>query len=345
MKLYEITIKPISGFGTPLKGDTLCGHFCWQAAYDPSLLAGGLTHWIACYGERPFAVFSSAWPKFYKDKKGYYALKRPDLPPSVLFPNPSLDKKEQIRTRKENLKKKWLILKEGLYLSLKAATYWTDAELLKKTSLNVSAETRKIMERPVSAQFSITYDQQHNTINRLTMTTGEGMFAPFTESVISYYPVMELALFVLIDEEATDIEKIRTALERIGAFGFGQNASTGAGRFELAETEEIPIPRVKMPNACYALGPVVPAQDNNAFHEHFFTPFVRFGKHGDILATSGNPFKSPIIMADEGAVFRIRDNGVFDTPYIGRAVTNVSKSMKDTIQQGYSIYLPFHMEM
>jgi len=57
VKLYEITIRPVSGFGTPLKGDTLFGHFCWQAAYDASILNGGLNQWIACYAEKPCAVF------------------------------------------------------------------------------------------------------------------------------------------------------------------------------------------------------------------------------------------------------------------------------------------------
>ena len=57
MKLYEIIIKPESGFGTPLKGDTIFGHFCWQAVYNPDLLNGGFDKRIACYGQRPFAVF------------------------------------------------------------------------------------------------------------------------------------------------------------------------------------------------------------------------------------------------------------------------------------------------
>lgn len=40
MKLLEITIKPEAGFGAPLKGDTLFSQFCWQGAYDRSLLDG-----------------------------------------------------------------------------------------------------------------------------------------------------------------------------------------------------------------------------------------------------------------------------------------------------------------
>ena len=86
MKLYEITIKPVSGFGTPLKGDTLFGHVCWQAAYVAKILNGGLDKWIACYGEKPFAVFSTAWPKLCDKGKWFYAVKRPDVPLSRHFP-------------------------------------------------------------------------------------------------------------------------------------------------------------------------------------------------------------------------------------------------------------------
>ncbi|OEU64697.1 MAG: hypothetical protein BBJ57_08095 [Desulfobacterales bacterium PC51MH44] len=106
MKLYEIIIKPVSGFGTPLKGDTIFGHFCWQAAYDASLLNGGLDKWIACYRERPFAVFSSAWPKLVDNGKFFYAFKRPDLPLSFLFPPLSDDRKKVFEELKENKKKK-----------------------------------------------------------------------------------------------------------------------------------------------------------------------------------------------------------------------------------------------
>jgi len=56
VKLYEVIIKPESGFGTPLKGDTIFGHICWQTAYDKNLLEGGLDRWIDCYAERPFFV-------------------------------------------------------------------------------------------------------------------------------------------------------------------------------------------------------------------------------------------------------------------------------------------------
>ena len=346
MKLYEIIIKPVSGFGTPLKGDTIFGHFCWQAAYDVSLLTGGLDKWIACYGKRPFAVFSSAWPKLIDNGKFFYAFKRPDLPLSFLFPPSSDNRKEVFKELKKNKKKKWIKVNEDLSLMLDSVKYLTENDLIDFSKKQVTAETEKTMRGERHQKFYGDFIQQHNTINRLTMTTGEGRFAPFTETAVFYYPETELAVFVLIDEEATDIERVCAAMENIGNFGFGRDASTGCGRFCLAESTELPLPSAGFCNACYALSPTVPDLEKGDFSDQYFTPFVRFGKHGDVLATSKNPFKNPVLMADEGAVFIPKSRDVFQKPYIGRAVLNTSMIKEHTVvHQGYAPYLPFRLEM
>ena len=53
MNCYEIRLIPEAGFATPLKGDTVFGHFCWQAAHDPDLIDGGLDRAMERYGEDP----------------------------------------------------------------------------------------------------------------------------------------------------------------------------------------------------------------------------------------------------------------------------------------------------
>ncbi len=341
MKLYEFIIKPRSPFGTSLKGDTLFGHFCWQARYDSSLLSGGLDYWIACYEDRPFAVFSSAWPKL-SDGGGVYALKRPDLPLSWLFPAGSSDRKTVMRERKEKAGRKWLLVPENLKVSLDENNFINDTKLAERAFGDLTDEMKRALRGRDKRHFTVDYPQPHNTINRRTMTTGEGMFAPYSATSLCYYPQTELALFVLIDEEATDGEQVRTALERIGSGGFGRDASTGLGRFDLAESEEKVLPGYADANALYALGPVVPEKE--VWNDYYFTPFTRFGKHGDLLATSKNPFKCPVIMADEGAVFIPKSPKAFEKPYLGRAIRNISKSEPRTVAQGYAPYLPFKLE-
>jgi CRISPR-associated protein Csm4 len=342
LKCYEIIIKPQSGFGTPIKGDTLFGHFCWQARYDPALLNGGLDRWIDLYSQRPFAVFSSAWPKLWVDKKGYYALKRPDLPLFRLFPVEGKDRQKRMAERKEREKQKWFLAGEDLHINLKTMEYKSEKELADLAFCELTGESRRIM-RGKDNRLIANFLQPHNTIDRRIMTTGEGIFSPYVMPSVFFYPEMELSIFILIDEEATDIERLRIALERIGSRGFGRDASTGLGRFDLGEDDEKILPDMPDANACYTLAPSVP--EKGVFKDAYFTPFTRFGRHGDILASSGNPFKNPVIMADEGAIFVPTDKNAFKKPYLGRAVRNLSKSEPRTVAQGYAPYLSLNLEM
>ncbi len=344
MKLYEVAIKPEAGFGSPLKGDTIFGHFCWQAKYDPSLLSGGLDKWIAQYEKVPFAVFSSAWPKLFHDKP-CYALKKPDAPFDYLFDSTrERDRKARHETFKEAKRKKWLLVGADLRIDVKTARFATDSDLAQLAKTQPVREKRERRHSRDPQHFVASFEQPHNTINRLTGTTGEGMFAPFSESAFCFYPQTELAIFVWISGEATSIDRVCKGLERIGQFGYGKNASTGLGRFSISGTAEISVgPRHDSPNACYVLGPCVPEQGR--FKELFYSPFVRFGKHGDVLARLANPFKNPIVMADEGAILVPGDSSVFARPYLGKAVLNVSKALPQSVAQGYSLFLPLKLEM
>lgn len=361
MKVYDITIKPISGFATPLKGDTIFGHFCWQIANDPGLMGATIDEMLSNYGEKPFAIFSSAFPKFCEGANYTYALKTPDLPMDALFDFPG-DKREKIAKRKEYKAKKWMILREGgAITSFKEMEYAESARCKKSTSAdiedsksifsmaeeNATEKTAKLVRRAGVGSFIVSATQSHNTINRLTGTTGEGRFAPYAVEQYVYYPETELALFVGIDEAVIEIEQVLEGLGRIGAFGFGKDASTGLGRFDILkeEAEEVDLSGLgsRSPNACYTLAPSVPEKE--LFSDMFFSPFTRFGRHGDVLAKSGKPFKSPVIMADEGAVLIPKNGDIFNKPYIGRAVRNVSKAEPNTVVQGYSLYIPVSVEV
>lgn len=320
MRSYVVTLIPQGGFGTQLKGDTLFGHFCWQAAYDPGLLEGGLDHWIACYAERPCVVFSSAFFRLSAQfKGGGYALPRPVLPQRVLFGEggEKTDRKTLMVQRKERQKMRWMKVGKDWSFHLGPDAYLDGAVR--------------------------TFSQPHNSISRLTGTTGEPPFAPFQEDAFVYAPGVELAVLVLVDEEATDSQRLNLALERIGRWGFGRNASTGLGRFLVKAVEETTLPAPGKATACYTLAPAVPEQ--GFYKEQFFNPFVRFGKHGDRAATGSNPFKNPVVMADEGAVFFPGNRVVFSKPYLGRAVTGVSLSEPRAVAQGYSPYLPLTVEV
>ena len=187
------------------------------------------------------------------------------------------------------------------------------------------------------------YTQPHNTINRLTGTTGEGQFAPFAVDQTVYMPGAKLVVFVGLREDIK-IEQMVKAIKQIGDSGYGKDASTGLGKFDVVGHKEINLIAIgsENPNACLTLAPCVPESD--MFSQMFFTPFTRFGRHGDVLAKSGKPFKNPVIMADEGAVFIFNGKAPADKPYIGTAVTGISKAEHKAVTQGYSLYIPVKVE-
>ncbi len=337
MKWYAVIIEPESGFGTPLKGDTLFGHFCWEVAWDKTLVEGGLDAQLSVYHKAPFVIFSSAFPRLKGDKqKVICAIKKPALAgPLPTFTDP--DKRiENYRKKKEEKKNQWVVCEYGSeplepttlesineqeLISLCAGDSWVDH--------SASSEQHDLY-------LNVTY--AHNTINRLTWSTGDPPFAPYNLPVGYYAPEIELVVFVLLNESATDIENVTRGLQRIGEFGFGRDASTGMGRFRVKEAKELPIPEIDKGNAYYTLAPCVPEQ--GSFSISFFSPFIRFGRHGGHLARSRNPFKNPVVMADEGAVF-FPAEGTKDTmPYIGRPVRGVSKAEPASVVQGYAPILP-----
>ncbi len=337
MKLYEITIKPKSAFGTTMIGDTIFGHFCWQVAHDDSLLDGGLEKNLAVYDSQPFAVFSSAFPKIASGNSTAYFLPKPEHP-AFMASGKNATIKEKIETRKELKKKKWLKL-ENKELSISPMeSLLSDEELIKKLENELVPECLKLAEKTNSKSIQINYSQPHNSINRLTQTTGKGDFAPYSSDHFFFYPEMELVVFVVVDENVTSIEQIMQGIDRIGQSGFGRDASTGMGKFEINEEYEELVPDFKNADACYSLAPCVPAKGE--FTQTFFSPFVRYGKHGDMLARSENPFKRPVIMAREGAVFFPNDRSSLEKLWIGSAVRNVSFLKPETVCQGYSPWLP-----
>ena len=331
MKTLCLTIEPLSAFGTPLKGDTLFGQFCWQVAYDDTLLAVPFSEALSVYATRPFAVFSSAFPAL---PDGGVALPRPQAPLDQLFDLSALSRDERIGERKKLKKNKWLLCRQGTALpSLRTARYLSDKELAEAAGVDTQAG--------LISEFL----HSHNSINRLTGTTGEG-FAPYSTRVDVHAPGLKLALFVGHDPGVLSQNSLILGLERIGALGFGRDASTGHGRFRVCDCRPIDLARLGAikPNALYTLAPCVPEMP--LYLDALFTPFTRFGRHGDRLATSGKPFKNPVIMADQGAVFFPKDLAAsLDCPYLGKALGGLSKIQDGAVGQGYTLYLPVGLEV
>ncbi|MCD6412644.1 MAG: hypothetical protein J7L54_00650 [Elusimicrobia bacterium] len=322
MKTYEITIKPISGFATPLMGDTIFGHFCWQ--FD------GIEKLLSDYDKNPFAIFSSACLTKKRNGERIYFLKKPSLPEKFLFEFESEEEREEreekIKYRKERKKRQFFPVSKSAPLnSLKDKNWKNDKKFY------------------IELEFAKNFSQWHNRINRITGTTGEGEFAPFSVKQIVYKDEFELVIFVGIDERRISKNEVEEAFKNIGKTGFGKDASTGLGRFDVCGINEIDLFSLgaKKFDAVYTLSPFVPEKE---YKNIFFTPFTRFGRHGSFLAISKNPFKAPVIMADEGAVVVMDDREISERKFVGSAVKGISKVQPDAVCQGYSLFIPVRIE-
>lgn len=308
MQSYRLQITPQSAFATELLGDTLFGQLCW--AIRNRLGEKHLEKLLAGYTDnQPFAIISNAFP--------HGMIPRPTLP-AVYF------NKVDDRQRKQLKKCTWLpvtAIQEPL------ATWQQHCQ----STNNISKKEQKL--------------QPHNTINRLTETTGEGAFAPYTMKQHWYTPDTLLDIYVLFDDERCTAEQLHTCFSDIGCFGYGRDASIGLGKYRIDSFEPIRLPQQQNANACLTLAPCAPQGITHIDAQcSFYQLFTRFGRHGDSAAhANAKPFKNPVLMTQAGGVF---STAFTDTGFIGQGLGGegqLSKSIAATVHQGYAPTIAVHL--
>ncbi len=317
MQTWKACLSLQSAFGTPPKGDTLFGQLCWAArnrfgkARLDELLFG--------YTQgRPYLVVSDALPAGH--------LPRPLLPTSW-FSDTHGD-------RKAMKKQVWLPLDKFCHPVAEWRTHCCSVEELPGAGVRARS-------------------QPHNSINRATNTTGEG-FDPYNSEQLWYgqkatgrsvVPEPKLDLYMVWDETRMLANELLMLLKDMGELGFGRDAGIGLGRFRVGGWERFDLPGQPGADAWLTLGPCAPqglAWDGS---RSFYQPFTRFGRHGDIGACLGNPFKSPVLLADTGAVFaplsQAGDGSGSAALFIGQGLGgdgSLSKvrGLENTVHQGYA---------
>lgn len=316
MQSVSVTLRPLSAFATPIKGDTLFGQLCWAIRNrfgEDRLtdLLGGYTH------GQPFAVVSDAFPK------GHWPL--PKLPGNYF------DKIEG-EDRKAVKKRCWLpeaAIAEPLNRWLSFAI---DAKTLAGSMAKNDAQSRF-----KSTSLSEIHPQPHNTINRQTNTTGTDGFAPYSVEQEWFIPGIDWTVYVLLDTKRLNAQDCEQCLHDIGDIGFGRDASIGLGKFSVVSFNELPLPSQASANACLTLAPCAPQGLGFDGKNSFYQLFTRFGRHGDIAVhREGKPFKNPVLLAQTAAVFATQPP---ETGFIGQGIGGngeLSKTLSATVHQGYA---------
>ncbi|HNV72941.1 MAG TPA: hypothetical protein PKO06_24745, partial [Candidatus Ozemobacteraceae bacterium] len=242
---------------------------------------------------------------------------------------------EGMKSRKQAKHNKWLVVNaENPVKPTTPHECKPETEIRDLIIAELPDADRRGLNRQSEKKLQISHPRLHCRVSRVTGATGAG--ALYKSDEVYYLPGMRLAVFAGLADDLP-AEGLKTAFERLGLQGYGRDASSGLGRFTVESCVPFELAKLgaKGDDAWYVLGPCVP--EKGVWTNTWFQPFVRFGRHGDVLARSRNPFKNPVIMADEGAVLAGRRNRV--EPYVGTALTGLSFE-PETVGQGYALCLP-----
>jgi CRISPR-associated protein Csm4 len=187
--------------------------------------------------------------------------------------------------------------------------------------------------------------RQHNSLNRMTGSTGAGEagFAPFSRDITWFHPEVPLSLFAAFDEAKLSADELQDLLQQLGMEGYGKEASSGCGKFDVVEFTPYHQLAPPAPNAWLTLAPVAPQGLAWVASDCFYEVFTRFGRHGDVAVHTGKPFKNPVLMAQSFAILTPSAPEPGRT-FTGQGLTGLSKAIESTVQQGYSPVLAVQME-
>ena len=265
MKLYRIELELKSSLATPLKGDTIWGHFVWGIANHEGddAVAQFLDE---CKSSLPPLICSSAFPHGFICKKMHEPPKRiEELGP---------DKYAEIKKQK-----KMKFEKASLYLDVS----------------DVSENDEKI----ISTGAFKTEAHAHNGISRMDGTVADGSLYSLEE----LWPKKndgDRAKFDLYVLSSYDEDKVLQLARWAFENGYGADSSTGKGVISVLDVQET---KTKYASKRYmALAPFT-VPDMSAIKELRSDIFIRSGKIGGAFASELSPWKKTVVLYDEGAVF------------------------------------------
>ncbi len=320
MMTCKLTLSPGSPFGTPLKGDTLFGQLCWAVRHRFG--EARLTELLRGYAVgNPFLVVSDAFPAGF--------LPRPALPLHRFAEVPGAD-------RKQVKKRRWIACEDvGKPLEGWLELARSDADLI------------ELFGSDRENDLQIQRVQPHNTINRLTGTTGTGEFAPYATSQHWFAPFLTLDVYIAYDDRRISRDEICLLLIDVGTSGFGRDASIGLGKFAVEAVGNESWPAQDGANAWMTLAPCATQGLDFDPEKSWYQPFTRFGRHGDVAVHSGRPFKNPVLLADSAALLTPRSWQ--PTSFTGQGLggdgrLSKARDFEETVHQGYAPVLAVRLE-
>ncbi len=325
MKTYALTLKLKSGLLTELQSDTIYGHFCWRL--KEQLGEKELTNFISLYKKsNPIFILSNGLLKV-KDK--------------ILFPRPLIFEKPE---KKQNKYEKVMNFvdrkssKERIYITLDEMNlFLSNSKVqiidLSETSDNNKKNNRKKKILEDSLKVSVQIDRQS--------------FGSMQGRLFSYKPqysggdVYFVVLVKIFDEAIFNAFNCEQILKDTFSLGYGKKKSSGYGQFEVLSFEE--FNEINEPNECNAfvvIGNYLPSNDDKVLPLGYDYN-IKYGKLGEELSLSENPFKNPIVFLTAGSCFKTTNPKSF----YGRVTDEgeISGANKFALQFGMPFILHFNI--
>jgi CRISPR-associated protein Csm4 len=152
------------------------------------------------------------------------------------------------------------------------------------------------------------------------------------------YTKTNTVLFVkILDEKNFSEFGCENILKEVFKIGFGKKKSSGYGEFEVNGFDKFEgFEEPDISNGFISLSNYLPSKHDSLI-DMYYDFILKYGKLGEELALSNNPFKRPILLLTPGSVFFTNENKDF----YGRCTIpgEISESYPEAIQNGYSFSL------
>lgn len=329
--IHKLTLSQKSGLLTELQSDTIFGHFCWRL--KDMLGEQKLDEFLKLYktGNPAFTISNS-----YFERDNCLFLPNPLLP--------LVNEEEEEKSKDEKIK---------IFLDYKDSK---KRKLLTLCQFNlaINGELNKMKEsirKDDSKQPKYIDDLRTSVeISRETFSSKEGQlfsYAPYyveeepIDKKKSEYTKTNTIVFVkVLDEDAFSKFDCENILKEVFNIGFGKKKSSGYGEFEVIGFER--FDGFKEPddsNGFITISNYIPSiEDGLTAENSYYDLNIKYGKLGEELALSNNPFKKPIVFMTPGSCFKTEEKKDF----YGRCVSDIVQlsGLKDkVIQSGIAFSL------
>jgi len=185
----------------------------------------------------------------------------------------------------------------------------------------------KIQVNPV-----ISSTMPHNIISRDTYTTPPKGGVYSLEEI--FIPFVSIYLKAFSNDWKNKVHHLFIELSKSG---YGRKKSIGKGQFSVIGIEEFKgFEEVKDADGFVTLSNFCPAQNDPT--DGLYKTFVKYGKLSEEFACLGNPFKRPLIMIRNGAVFKTDG---YSKEFYGYMVQDgIAPAKPEVVQYAYAFALP-----